>query len=275
VQQAQHDIGCWIGFDVEDDVVLALQVAAAHTAGTVLQETFQVTDGTGATCEVTEMPADLGGRVHVVAAGRGPLQVSYTASLLGSAPPVPAIGTPALAHDVLVGLRPSRYCPSDALAGFAASTFPEEHSPAAIARTVASWVFEHLLLSAGSGPTDSAIDTLLAANGVCRDFAHLTIALCRARGVAARFASVYAPGLSPMDFHAVAEVHTEWGWEVFDATRQAPRSTLLRIATGRDAADAAFVTTIRGHAELTWSQVLAATDGLLPADDHTSPSVLP
>jgi len=108
---------------------------------------------------------------------------------------------------------------------------------------VASWVFERFAYSAGSsGPLDSAIDTLLSGSGVCRDFAHLTITLCRALGVPARLASVYAPGLSPMDFHAVVEIMTSEGWQVLDPTRLAPRSALVRIATGRDATDTAFAT---------------------------------
>ena len=116
---------------------------------------------------------------------------------------------------------------------------------------MASWVFERLAYAPGSsGPLDTAIHTLVAGAGVCRDFAHLTITLCRALGVPARLAAVYAPGLSPMDFHAVVEVLTPAGWRVLDPTRLAPRGALVRIATGRDAADTAFATTLRGTAEL-------------------------
>jgi transglutaminase-like putative cysteine protease len=94
-------------------------------------------------------------------------------------------------------------------------------------------------------------------------------------GVPARLVSVYAPGLSPMDFHAVTEVHIGDRWEVVDATRLAPRSTLVRIATGRDAADTAFAMTLRGSAELLSTEITAVVDGDLPGDDHTSPVVLP
>lgn len=120
----------------------------------------------------------------------------------------------------------------------------------------------------GSAPLDTAVETLLSGQGVCRDFAHLTIALCRAVGVPARLVSVYAPGLSPMDFQAVAEVAAGGRWEVVDATRLAPRSSLVRIATGRDAADTAFATTTDGSAELLTYQVTAFTDTDLPSDDH-------
>jgi transglutaminase-like putative cysteine protease len=97
---------------------------------------------------------------------------------------------------------------------------------------------------------------------------HLTIALCRALGTPARLVSVYAPGLSPMDFHAVVEARRGSGWEVLDPTRLAPRSSLVRIATGRDAADTAFVTTLGGETELTSIKVSTVVDGDLPTDDH-------
>ena len=91
----------------------------------------------------------------------------------------------------------------------------------------------------------------------------------------ARLASVYAPGLFPMDFHAVAEVATGNRWEVVDATRLAPRQSLLRIATGRDAGDTAFSTTLEGSAELLTSLVTAFVHGDLPIDDTISPVTLP
>ena len=84
--------------------------------------------------------------------------------------------------------------------------------------------------------TRTALDAYEEKKGVCRDFSHLAITMLRALEVPARLVSVYAPGLSPMDFHAVVEAHVDGQWLALDATRLAPRSTLLRIATGRDAA---------------------------------------
>lgn len=108
--------------------------------------------------------------------------------------------------------------------------------------------------------------TLLARQGVCRDYAHLVIALLRALNVPARMAAVYAPGLSPMDFHAVAEAFIDGSWQVVDATRLAPRQSLLRISTGRDAADIAFLTNHWANLTLLDLQVLAIVDEL-PTDD--------
>ena len=179
----------------------------------------------------------------------------------------------------IVALRQSRYCESDRLAGFARREFADvaaSESKYATAVIVAEWVFERLTYTAGaSGPLDSAVDTLLAGEGVCRDFAHLTIALCRALDIPARLASAYAPGLSPMDFHAVTEVYEAGTWFVLDSTRLAPRSELVRIATGRDAADTAFATVLEGRAELLEAEVFASSEGDLAADDHVRPVSLP
>jgi transglutaminase-like putative cysteine protease len=92
--------------------------------------------------------------------------------------------------------------------------------------------------------------------------------MCRGVGIPARMASVYAPGLSPMDFHAVVETAVDGRWWSWDATRTAPRSTLVRIGTGRDAADLAFVTVTTGRADLVDVVVSAIAPGDLPHDDH-------
>jgi transglutaminase-like putative cysteine protease len=90
------------------------------------------------------------------------------------------------------------------------------------------------------------VDSLLAGAGVCRDFAHLVVALLRAVYVPARVVSVYAPGLYPMDFHAVAEAFVDGQWRVVDGTLLAPRQALVRIATVRDDADIAFLDNHKG-----------------------------
>jgi transglutaminase-like putative cysteine protease len=117
-----------------------------------------------------------------------------------------------------------------------------------------------------SRPTDGAVETLLAGVGVCRDYAHLTIAVLRALDVPARLVAVYAPGCAPMDFHAVVEAAVDDRWYVVDPTGLAPRSALLRISTGRDAADTAFLTNHGGSVQLRGSVVTAVVDGDLPVD---------
>jgi transglutaminase-like putative cysteine protease len=93
--------------------------------------------------------------------------------------------------------------------------------------------------------------------------------LLRANDVAARVVSVYAPGLSPMDFHAVTEALVGGRWVVVDPTGLAPRQSLVRIATGGDAADTAFLTTVGGRVELTGMEVTAIAEPGLPFDDIT------
>src|SRR4029078_10336117 len=107
----------------------------------------------------------------------------------------------------------------------------------------------------------------LAGAGGCGASSHLPIALLRALDVPARLAAVYAPGLDPMDFHAVAEAYIEHAWQVVAATTLAPRSTLLRISTARDAADTAFLSSYGGLVSLESVEVTAvaaesAADGV-------------
>jgi len=133
---------------------------------------------------------------------------------------------------------------------------------------VSSWVGSNVVYIPGSPrATDGAVTTLLARSGVCRDFAHLTVALLRANGVPARVVTVYAPGLDPMDFHAVVEVCVDDAWYVVDPTCLAPRSSLVRIATGADASDTAFLTVVTGSVELTLMEIGAVVDPCLPEDD--------
>jgi transglutaminase-like putative cysteine protease len=209
-----------------------------------------------------EVPAPCGGRIHVLDATPGPLLVEYRARVHG------ATATPTTdEHDLLVFRRPSRYCPSDRLLAPAAAEFGGIDDPAELVAAVRSFVAGRLLyVSGSSGPTDDAVDTLLLGEGVCRDYAHLVTALLRARDVPARLAAVYAPGLSPMDFHAVVEAWVDGAWRVVDATGLAPRRSMLRIATGRDATDTAFLSTHGGGVELVEIGVLAVVDEL-PTED--------
>ena len=246
---------------------LALAVAVADGAAASLSESLAILND-GDELRPVEVTDRFGGRTHVVDAAAGPLVVTYEASMTAAAAPPPSA---AAIDDVrLEFVRQSRYCPSDALTGFARATFGSAESGSTLAHRVAEWVHEFLVYEVGSSRSlDTAVETLLFARGVCRDFAHLAVALCRGLGMSARVAAVYAPGLAPMDFHAVAEVHTEHGWEVLDPTRLAPRPSLVRIATGRDAADTAFATTVRGDVALDSAEVIAVVEGVLPVDDHS------
>ncbi len=194
--------------------------------------------------------------------GRGLLIVDYEATVLGDAP-----SATATARDVFQYIRPSRYCESDRLGPLARAEFGGLVGADLLAG-VSSWVGVNIAYVMGSSrPIDGAVATLLGREGVCRDFAHLTAALLRANNVAARVVSVYAPGLFPMDFHVVTEACLDGVWYVVDPTCLAPRESMVRIATGADASDVAFLTTLRGVVELNYMSVSATTDGDLPSDD--------
>jgi transglutaminase-like putative cysteine protease len=247
---------------VEQPLRMTLQVAVSGWAPHQVSETYRVTCD-GAPVELLEVPVPGVGRVHVCHPPQGQLEVFYEATVNGAA------AAPAVTDaDRIVYRRPSRYAESDRLAPMALAEFGGITDPAELLAAVSSWSGGRLSYVPGSsGPTEGAVDTMLKRRGVCRDYAHLVIALLRALDVPARLAAVYAPGLQPMDFHAVAEAAVGDLWRAVDATLLAPRSSLVRIASGRDAADTAFLSTFGGAAQLLESEVTATIDGPLPADD--------
>lgn len=264
MRRMNRHVSARLEFDTLQDAHLALQVAVATTAGDIDERLVVTVDGSPV--EVREHAEPHGGRVHVFDAAPGAVVVDYTAVVAD--PAVPAAPAPVDEAELLTYLRPSRYAESDRMVGFATGEFQQiPHGPELLA-AVSSWVGMRLAYVSGSSePTDGATETLLAAEGVCRDYAHLVVALLRALEVPARLAAVYAPGLDPMDFHAVAEAYVEGAWHVVDATLLAPRQSLVRITTGRDAADTAFLSSYRGDIELQVVEVAAWVDGDLPMDD--------
>lgn len=260
-----------VSFRVDAPAAVVLQVQAAASAGEVRAEQLCAAVDGQPIADVTTIDAEYGGKLQQLTAPQGLLTVSYRAELEVTAGPVaPLSGTGLLEQHTM--LRPSRYCPSDHVSGLAVAEFGQLGSAGERARAVAAWIHARIdYVSGASGVHDSAEDTVLTGAGVCRDFAHLGIVLCRALNVPARFAAVYAPGLNPMDFHAVFEAWHDEGWWAYDATGLAPRQTLVRVATGRDAADASFATVTSGTATLVELTVTATSGGVLPADDHRGP----
>jgi transglutaminase-like putative cysteine protease len=261
----QRQVTARIGAQVRQPAEIVLAVAAA--SGHEIASEHLVATVDGVPVQVTEVPDRHGTRLHVLSPGPvGLLDVSYDAEV-GERLPSPGNGSwPA---ERIEYIRPSRYAESDRLAAISENAFGEREGKDLL-DAVSSWVGVRLAYVSGSSrPTDGAVDTYLARQGVCRDFAHLAVALLRARNVPARLAAVYAPGLQPMDFHAVTEAWVEDDWHVIDPTALAPRGSLVRIATGRDAADTAFMTVQSGLVDLLSVQVTAVTEGALPLDDVT------
>lgn len=255
-------VGGHLVLDARQPLTMILKVAVSEMPGTEVDERLTVTcDGAPQRAVETDIPGE--GRTHLLTVPPGRVAVDYSAVVTGRA--AEAALTDA---DRVVYLRPSRYAESDRLGAVARSEFAGITRPAELLAAVSSWVGTRLSYVPGSSrPTDGAVDTLLARQGVCRDYAHLVAALLRALDVPARLAAVYAPGLTPMDFHAVAEAEVDGYWRAVDATLLAPRPALVRIATGRDAADTAFLSTYGGRADLLEISVTAVADGDLPADD--------
>jgi len=143
--------------------------------------------------------------------------------------------------DVLPYLYPSRYCQSDKLYRLAYNLFGHIINPFEKVLALTGWINKNVqYLSGSTNAQTSAYDTVTQQQGVCRDFAHLGIALCRALTIPARYFTGYAYKLKPADFHACFEAYLGNEWVLFDATGLVPLNGLIRIATGRDAADTAI-----------------------------------
>jgi transglutaminase-like putative cysteine protease len=262
---ANREIGTQIEVEVTAPTTLEFQVAVARQPGLEVRESLAITFN-GKLLQPREIIGAHETRIHAIDVGEGAVSLSYEATVFGEARPAPVRDV-----DLITYLRPSRYAESDKFFGFAASEFARYVGSATLLEKVSSWVGTRLNYVPGSSdPIDGAADTLLAGAGVCRDYAHLVIAMLRALHMPARLAAVYAPGCDPMDFHAVAEAFVDGEWRVVDATCLAPRQSMVRIATGRDAADTAFLDNHAGSITLSSMSVTAYVDGELPIDsiDH-------
>ena len=147
-----------------------------------------------------------------------------------------------LPGDVLQFLLQSRYCPSDKMEARALEIVEGGEPGYPQAERIRSWIHETLEYRYGvSDSTTDALDTLGHGAGVCRDFSHVGVALCRALKIPARVVVGYLYQLDPMDMHAWFEAFIGGRWYTFDATQGQPRGGRIVIAYGRDAADVAFV----------------------------------
>jgi transglutaminase-like putative cysteine protease len=252
-------VGCMLGYRVSRATSALLMIEPRPTPGqAILSQRLDI----GAGLEAERM-ADLHGNpVTRVMLPAGLTEIRYDAIVM--VPASPDSPRPSLHGDshaelppeVLRHTLPSRYCESDKLAAMAQELFG--HLPRGLAaRAICDWTHRHLQYRHGSGdPTLSACEALARGYGVCRDFAHLMIALCRGLDMPARYVAGYMPLFEASDaatdigtdFHAYVEVHAAGAWHVFDPRHNRPHPGRIGIAHGLDAVDAAFVTTY-GHAE--------------------------
>lgn len=193
-----------------------------------------------------------GNRCTRLRADPGPLELDYAAVIdlrhdLGDPAQLEEVPIAMLPPAVLPYLYPSRYCPSDRMLTLATNRFGALRPGYGRVLAIQDWVRSQVAFRSGASTVStSAIDTLVDQAGVCRDFAHLMITLCRAVNVPARYVTGtdYGadPALGPPDFHAYAEVYLSDRWWLFDPSHTAMPMGLVRFATGRDAADVAFAT---------------------------------
>lgn len=216
-----------------------------------------------------------------IKANTGPLTVHYAATvdLHHYSEQPEKLGELAVAElpgYVLPFLYPSRYCQSDRLVRLAIKEFGHLWRGYSRVQAIRDWVLNRVtFLPNSSNSNTTAVDTLVEEVGVCRDFAHLMIALCRAVNIPARFATGIdygaSPILGPTDFHAYVEVYLDGRWYIFDASGVAIPMGFLRFGTGRDAADAAFATIfgdVQGSAPVIQIEAVPNQQGLLVVPQH-------
>lgn len=240
------EIAARLCYDYPEPTETIAAVLAAHAAGqTVEAERLILSPGAG--LAEAEDPVS-GARLL-----RGRLEGRFTLDYRVTVRLAPRLALPAnvqvapwseLPVEVLTYLLPSRFCPVDQFLRFAAREFGSIAPGGARALAILDWIhsnvdYVHGVSTASTGAAGTFIDRA----GVCRDFTHLGLTLCRAAGIPARAVAAYALNLDPPDFHAVFEVFLDGGWWLVDPTRLAPIDGMVRIAHGRDAADIAFLTT--------------------------------
>lgn len=229
-------------FERACDVLVQIEAAATPQQAILHQQLILAP-----ALHVTRVPAQdgLGERMWLSVAG--PMALSYRAqvAITRSAPDCAALAAlppHRLPGEAVPYLMPSRYCQSHQFVDFVETRFGALDGGAKVA-AICDWVAGHLSYVPGSSNTaTTAIDTFHGGAGICRDYAHLMITLVRAADIPARIASVYAPGVTPPDFHAVVEVYLDGGWQLFDPTGMAAAPEIAVIGIGRDIGDVAFLT---------------------------------
>lgn len=211
----------------------------------------------------------------------GPLRVHYEATVdldHYSAPPEQLCEVPVanLPGPALPYIYPSRYCQSDRLHRLAVKEFGHLWQGYSRVQAIRDWVLNRVTFRSNSSTGNTtAVDTLVEEVGVCRDFAHLMIALCRAVNIPARFVTGIDygadPVLGPTDFHAYVEVYLGDRWYIFDPSGVAIPMGFVRIGTGHDAADSAFATLfggVHGAAPVIHIEAIPNAQGMLVVPQH-------
>lgn len=201
-----------------------------------------------------------GNKCTRLVAPAGPIRIFADAVVRDSGLPEPVaeharqVPVEELPPETLMYLLGSRYCETDRLAGFAWARFGDIVGGWQRVQAVVDFVHNHLRFSYPEArPTRTALDAFTEGKAVCRDFAHLSITLCRALNIPTRYCTGYLGDIgvpadpAPMDFSAWFEVFLDGRWYTFDARHNTPRIGRIVIARGRDASDVAITSTFGPH----------------------------
>lgn len=262
------DLAIALTYDMVEPTDILLQVeAAALPEQTVMASSLDVP---GCDHFVRVASHDqIGERIWLRKSGR--LQIDYRAQIavqrdLTDVATLPQIALHQLPGETVQYLLDSHYCPATKFHSFVETEFAGLEGGARIA-AMADWISANFTYESGSSDAaTTALDTFVMRHGVCRDYAHVMIVLARAACIPARFVSVYAPDVTPPDFHAVAEVFladgsgTGGSWHLVDPTGMACAGDMIKIGVGRDALDVAFLTAY-GAVELVDQQVTVTRTG--------------
>jgi transglutaminase-like putative cysteine protease len=237
--------GCEINFEAHEPVPVIFMLKPRSGVGqSILREAY-ILEPNVPVMEYADPYGNLCQRL-VVPQGSFHLEVRVYAEtpddldLQWDAPFIPVQDLP---DGVLQFLLPSRYCPSDQMSDLANPMISGILPGYAQVEAIRSWIQSRVEYRYGtSDSSTSAMDTFTKRVGVCRDFSHLGIALCRSLDIPARMVVGYLYELEPMDLHAWFEAFVGGRWYTFDATQPRPKGNRIAIAYGRDAADVALVT---------------------------------
>lgn len=268
------NLGCQLTYSVNAPSNFLFQISVPqNNYQSVWNESFQTTPEYDLQVCSTGL---LGNRTHRVLVQPGEFTIGYQAvvelyQVTAQDTDLVEVAHAELPAEVLTYLNPSRYCESDKLMKFAWDAFGHMTPGYSRVQAISDWVHNHLSYTPGStNSTTTACDVLLQCTGVCRDYAHLCITLCRALGIPARYVTGYAVDLQPPDFHGFHEVYLSDRWYMLDATKLAPVSGFARIGAGRDAADVSFATII-GAADSVYHYVWANEGVSNSSDPHRPP----
>ena len=249
---------------------------AFHDSNRILEERLTITPSMKIRTFCDERN---GNRFVRLDAPKGVLSVNYHASieLIGTSVPLhlEEAAVTSVPDDVLRYLMPSRYCESDVMSRVAQQLFGHLSPGLSRVSAIESWIHESIIYLPGfSNSTTTAQEVFVQRAGVCRDFAHLGITLCRALNIPARLVVGYVHFAEPpQDFHAVFEAWLDNQWVLFDGTKMAPIDRLVRVGTGRDAKDVAFATIFGGVQMLRKELVVDEGDKASVAAATTAPAL--